>query len=98
VILELDMTVALRPSELFGLRWRDFRYDESLLELRETVYRGKVRNWGKTQKALTHSQELAKLAVALNCGIGSSSLNADVNALERLHMVHSRISWYFGSK
>jgi hypothetical protein len=44
--------VALRPSELFGLRWRDLIYDECLLELRETVYRGKLRNWGKTRKAL----------------------------------------------
>jgi integrase len=52
LILELDMTNALRPSELFGLRWRDFNHDECLLELRETVYRGKLRNWGKTRKAL----------------------------------------------
>ena len=52
LILELDMTDALRPSELFGLRWRDFEHDECLLVLRETVYRGKLRNWGKTRKAL----------------------------------------------
>jgi integrase len=52
LILELDMTDALRPSELFGLRWRDFSYDECLLLLRQTVYRGKLRNWGKTRKAL----------------------------------------------
>jgi integrase len=52
LILELDMTDALRPSELFGLRWRDFNYDECLLELHETVYRGKLRTWGKTRKAL----------------------------------------------
>lgn len=52
LILELDMTVALRPSELFGLRWRDFNQDECLLDLRETVFRGKLRNWGKTRKAL----------------------------------------------
>jgi integrase len=52
LILELDMTNALRPSELFGLRWRDFSHDEFLLELHETVYRGKLRNWGKTRKAL----------------------------------------------
>jgi integrase len=51
LVLELDMTVALRPSELFGLRWRDFNYNECLLELRETVFRGKLRNWGKTRKA-----------------------------------------------
>jgi integrase len=52
LILELDMTDALRPSELFGLRWRDFNYDECLLVLRQTVYRGKLRHWGKTRKAL----------------------------------------------
>ncbi|HLJ88671.1 MAG TPA: tyrosine-type recombinase/integrase [Candidatus Angelobacter sp.] len=52
LILELDMTNALRPSELFGLRWRDFKHDECLLELRETVYRGELRTWAKTRKAL----------------------------------------------
>lgn len=36
-------------------------------------------------------------AVALNCGMGSSSLNADVNALERLQIVRGRNSSYFGS-
>ena len=52
LILELDMTDALRPSELFGLRWRDFNREDCLLELRETVFRGELRNWGKTRKAL----------------------------------------------
>jgi hypothetical protein len=41
-----------KVSELFGLRWREFHYEECLLELRETVFRGKLRNWGKTRKAL----------------------------------------------
>ena len=50
LILELDMTDALRPSELFGLRWRDFNYDECQLVLRETVYRGKLRNGEKLAK------------------------------------------------
>jgi integrase len=50
--LELDMTAALRPSELFGLRWCDFDYKACLLELRQTVFRGKLRPWGKTRKAL----------------------------------------------
>jgi integrase len=52
LILELDMTDALRPSELFGLRWRDFNHEDCLLELRQTVFRGELRNWGKTRKAL----------------------------------------------
>ncbi len=34
------------------------------------------------------------LAVALNCGIGSSFLNALVKALERLHMVRAENSGY----
>ena len=33
-----------------------------------------------------------------NSGIGSNSLNADVNAFERLQMVRDRNSSYFGSK
>jgi integrase len=54
LILELDMTNALRPEELFGLRWRCFNYSQkgSTLELRETVYRGKIRPWGKTKTSL----------------------------------------------
>ena len=54
LILELDMTNALRPEELFGLRWRCFNYSEkgSSLELRETVYRGEIRPWGKTKCSL----------------------------------------------
>ena len=38
------------------------------------------------------------LAVALNCGIGSSSLNALVKAFERLHIVRGENSSYCGSK
>ena len=39
---------------LFGLRWRCFNYSEkgSNLELRETVYRGGIRPWGKTKCSL----------------------------------------------
>lgn len=33
------------------------------------------------------SRKAPSFAVALNCGIGSSSLNADVKAFERLHIV-----------
>ena len=33
------------------------------------------------------SRNLPNLAVARNWGIGSSALNADVNAFDRLHMV-----------
>ena len=53
VLLELDMTNALRPSELFAFRWKRFDYPASTLTVAETVYKGKIRDWGKTKKSLT---------------------------------------------
>jgi hypothetical protein len=44
------------------------------------------------------SRNSPSLAVALNCGMGSSSLNADVKAFERLQIVRGRNSSYFDSK
>jgi integrase len=53
ILLELDMTNALRPSELFAFRWKRFDYRASTLTVAETVYKGKIRDWGKTKKSLT---------------------------------------------
>jgi integrase len=53
LILELDMTNALRPSELFAFRWKRFDYPATTLTIAETVYKGKIRDWGKTKKSLT---------------------------------------------
>lgn len=52
VLLELDMTNALRPSELFALKWKCFNLAESTMSVSETAYRGKIRPWGKTRKSL----------------------------------------------
>ena len=52
ILLELDMTNALRPSELFAFRWRRFDYQASTLTVAETVYKGNIRDWGKTKKSL----------------------------------------------
>ena len=52
VLLELDMTNALRPSELFALRWKCFNYAESKMQVSETAYNGAIRPWGKTRKSL----------------------------------------------
>src|SRR2546426_11565414 len=41
----------------------------------------------QSKPVVASSRSDASFAVALNCGIGSSSLNALVNALERLHVV-----------
>jgi integrase len=53
LLLELDMTNALRPSELFGLRWKCFSEAASSMTVSETVYKGKIRPWGKTQRSLS---------------------------------------------
>lgn len=53
ILLELDMTNALRPSELLAFRWKCFEYEASTLKIMETVYKGKIRPWGKTKKSLT---------------------------------------------
>jgi integrase len=52
LLLALDMTEALRPSELFALRWRSFD-DCNTLSITETVYRGELRPYGKTPGSLT---------------------------------------------
>ena len=46
------MTNALRPSDLFGLRWKCFSEAASSMAVAETVYKGKIRLWGKTQRSL----------------------------------------------
>ena len=49
-LVTLDTTDALRPGELFALRWRSL--DGSKLTITETVYKGKIRPWGKTARSL----------------------------------------------
>jgi integrase len=52
LLLMMDMTEALRPSELFALRWRSFDGVDTL-SITETVYKGKLRPYGKTDGSLT---------------------------------------------
>jgi integrase len=53
VCLELDMTNALRPSELFALRWCRWDVANSKMNIVETAYKGKIRLWGKTKMSLS---------------------------------------------
>ena len=48
----LDMTEALRPSELFAFRWKSFD-DVNTLSITETIYRRKIRPFGKTLGSMT---------------------------------------------
>ena len=52
ILLPLDMTEALRPSELLALRWRSFD-DQNTLSITETVFRRQVRPFGKTPGSLS---------------------------------------------
>jgi integrase len=52
--MKLGISNALRPSELFPLRWRCFREETHTLDIQETVYEGKIRPYGKTKGSLTH--------------------------------------------
>jgi integrase len=52
ILVELDITYTLRPSELFALRWKSFERGDSRLLILETVYKGKIRPFGKTRKSL----------------------------------------------
>jgi integrase len=64
LLLMLDMTEALRPSELFALRWHSFD-DVDTLSITETVYRGEIRPFGKTGGSLTDVHLPAGLAEEL---------------------------------
>jgi hypothetical protein len=59
---------------------------------------GRYRYSGQKHCENLASRNSPSFAVALNCGMGSSSLNADVNAFDRLQIVRERNSSYFGAK
>jgi integrase len=67
ILLNLDMTNALRPSELFGLRWKCFDPEAPSISIVETTYKGKIRSFGKTRGSLTTvpiARDLAEELVA----------------------------------
>ena len=53
ILMKLDMSNALRPSELFPIRWRCLNQEAQVLDIQETIYKGKIRPYGKTKGSLT---------------------------------------------
>lgn len=47
-LLRFILATALRPSELFALRWKNIDLAKGTLTIRQTVYRGKLRPYTKT--------------------------------------------------
>jgi integrase len=66
IVLELEMTNALRPSELFGLKWKCFDPITSSIKIEETTYKGKIRPWGKTKGSLATIPIASDLAEELS--------------------------------
>ena len=52
ILLRLDITNALRPGELFAPRWKYHHAEALSLSIVETVYKGKIRPYGKTKGSL----------------------------------------------
>lgn len=52
VLFTLEMTWPFRPSELLAPRWKNFNYEERTLAITQTAYKGKLRDWGKTGRAI----------------------------------------------
>jgi integrase len=65
ILLELDMSNALRPGELFGLRWKCFDPAVPSITIMETTYKGKILPWGKTRRSLTTTPIATELAAEL---------------------------------
>lgn len=57
--LQLALSTALRPSEIFALKWKCIDLAKGTMSVSETVYRGKIRPYGKT----TEDGELETLLI-----------------------------------
>ena len=51
ILMKLDMSNALRPSELFPIRWRCLNGETQVLDIQETIYKGDPALW-KDQRQL----------------------------------------------
>ena len=55
-ILLLVVTTGLRPSEIFGARWKSFDAERKMLRIVESVYRGEEREYTKTTDASSRQE------------------------------------------
>lgn len=84
-VLLLLVTTGLRPSEIFGARWKSFDAEGKTLRIVESVYRGEVREYTKTTDASSR-QELQLVYLH----------DAVVNALQEWRKVPKRWAVYRG--
>ncbi|MDE1160622.1 MAG: tyrosine-type recombinase/integrase [Acidobacteriaceae bacterium] len=65
ILVKLDMSNALRPSEVFPLRWRCFLEEQRIIDIQETLYKGEIRPYGKTKGSMTQLPIAEELALEL---------------------------------
>jgi integrase len=63
ILVRTALATAMRRSELFALRWKDFDATERTFTIRETVYRGVIRPFTKTTETGTDRLDLLKIAL-----------------------------------
>ncbi|HEX4030968.1 MAG TPA: tyrosine-type recombinase/integrase [Terracidiphilus sp.] len=83
ILMKIDMSNALRPSELFPLRWRCLDEIQCVLDIQETIYKGKIRPFGKTKGSLTKvpiAKQLAKDLVEWREQLNYSGKDTSPNA------------------
>lgn len=69
LVIKVGSGTAVRPGELFAFRWSSFEQlpnDHSALRVTETVYKGKIRDWAKTEASEAYVPLPARLAVELS--------------------------------
>ena len=63
-LIQFELCTALRPSELFALKWGCIDFAKGILTIRETIYRGEVRPFTKTtEENETQQLVIPKLAM-----------------------------------
>ena len=93
ILLELDMTNALRPSELFAFRWKRFDYQASTLTVAETVYKGNIRDLGKNEEESdghSHSARARRRSADMASGVRRARLGRLLQGQEEVASISRR--------
>jgi len=64
-MVRVAVACAFRPTELLALRWRDLDVIVKTFVIRQTVYRGEIRNFTKTTEA--DEMDITLLTVPIPC-------------------------------
>ncbi len=74
ILLKLDMTNALRPGELFAFRWSSLDEEHNKLDIRETIYKGKIRPGARRRGALRRSRSPGSRSKSWSSGGASRNM------------------------